>query len=141
MVTLALDGADVPEYGAAVTSAGEPAGTLTSPCESPTLEKVIGLAVLRRRFAERGARARCRSRRRDRLATVEPLPIYDPDKRRPRAESWSVGATTSSRRFRRDGFVVVEEGFIDDGAVERAPRALRAALRGPLRRPEFGRTR
>src|SRR5262249_52511331 len=50
MVTLALDGSDVPEYGAAVTSDGEPAGTLTSPCESPTFGKVIGLAVLATRF-------------------------------------------------------------------------------------------
>ncbi len=37
---------EVPEYGAAVTKDGEPAGTLTSPCESPTLGKVIGMAVL-----------------------------------------------------------------------------------------------
>ena len=32
-----LDGGDVPEYGAAVTKDGAPVGTLTSPCESPTL--------------------------------------------------------------------------------------------------------
>src|SRR5207253_8908193 len=54
MVTLALEGDSVPEYGAAVTSGGEPAGTLTSPCESPTLGKVIGLAVLEKRFAAPG---------------------------------------------------------------------------------------
>jgi glycine cleavage system aminomethyltransferase T len=30
-----------------VSKDGEPAGTLTSPCRSPTLEQVIGLAVLR----------------------------------------------------------------------------------------------
>ena len=45
-VTLVVDGA-VPGYGAAVTKDGEPVGTLTSPCESPTLGKVIGLTVLR----------------------------------------------------------------------------------------------
>src|SRR5205807_4282400 len=49
-VTLAVDGGDVPEYGAAVTSDGEPAGTLTSPCESPTLGRVIGLATVEARF-------------------------------------------------------------------------------------------
>ncbi len=46
LVTLVLDGGDVPEYGAAVTKDGEPVGTLTSPCESPTLGQVIGMAVL-----------------------------------------------------------------------------------------------
>ena len=34
----------------------EPAGTLTSPCESPTLGKVIGMAVLETRFATRARR-------------------------------------------------------------------------------------
>ena len=46
LVTLVLEGGDVPEYGAAVTKDGAPVGTLTSPCESPTLGKVIGMAVL-----------------------------------------------------------------------------------------------
>jgi aminomethyltransferase len=82
MVTLSLDGTDVPEYGAAVTSGGEPAGTLTSPCESPTLGTVIGLAVLETRFAEPGTRVEVDG---GGAATVGPLPIYDTEKRRPRA--------------------------------------------------------
>ena len=53
-VTLEVEGDEVPEYGAAVTKDGEPAGTLTSPCESPTLGKVIGLAVLETAQAEKG---------------------------------------------------------------------------------------
>src|SRR6266576_6254394 len=81
MATLAFDGTEVPEYGAAVTRAGEPAGTLTSPCESPTLEKVIGLAVLENRFAERGARLEVVVGEGTASATVGPLPIYDSDKR------------------------------------------------------------
>jgi len=81
MVTLALEGGEVPEYGAAVTKDGEPAGTLTSPCESPTLGKVIGLAVLETRFAEPGSRVEVGAA----AATVESLPLYDPSKRRPRA--------------------------------------------------------
>jgi aminomethyltransferase len=85
MVTLAFDGTEVPEYGAAVTRAGEPAGTVTSPCESPTLEKVIGLAIVETRFAERGARLEVVVGDGTASATVEPLPIYDPDKRRPRS--------------------------------------------------------
>src|SRR5258705_2917317 len=46
LVTLAVETDTAPEYGAAVLSGGEPAGTLTSPCESPTLGRVIGLAML-----------------------------------------------------------------------------------------------
>src|SRR5438034_3094201 len=82
MVTLSLEGDVVPEYGAAVASAGEPAGTLTSPCESPTLAKVIGLAVLEARFATQGTSLDVDGAG---AATVESLPIYDPEKRRPRA--------------------------------------------------------
>jgi aminomethyltransferase len=84
MVTLAVDGTDVPEYGAAVTSGGAPVGTLTSPCESPTLAKVIGLAVVETRFAERGARLEVAVGEGTASATVETLPIYDPEKQRPR---------------------------------------------------------
>ena len=84
-VTLGLDGAVVPEYGAAVTSEGEPAGTLTSPCESPTLGRVIGLAVLESRFAEVGTRLEVAIGEGTAPAIVEPLPVYDPEKRRPRA--------------------------------------------------------
>ncbi len=82
MVTLVLDGSDVPEYGAAVTAGDEPAGTLTSPCESPTQGTVIGLAVLDTQFAERGTRLEVAGAG---TATVDSLPIYDPQKRRPRA--------------------------------------------------------
>ena len=85
MVTLALAGTDVPEYGAAVMSDGAPAGTLTSPCESPTLGQVIGLAVLETRFAEPGTRLEVAVGEGSVPATVEPLPIYDPEKRRPRS--------------------------------------------------------
>ncbi len=64
-VTLVVDGA-VPEYGAAVTKDGERVGTLTSPCESPTLGKVIGLTVLRTDLARDGEQRRGRRRGRDR---------------------------------------------------------------------------
>jgi aminomethyltransferase len=85
MVTLALDGDAVPEYGAAVTKDREPAGTLTSPCKSPTLGKVIGLAVLETRFATTGERVEVALGDGTTAATVESFPIYDPEKRRPRA--------------------------------------------------------
>jgi glycine cleavage system aminomethyltransferase T len=49
------------------------------------LGKVIGLAVVKTQFAERGARLEVAVGEGTVLATVEPLPIYDPDKRRPRS--------------------------------------------------------
>jgi aminomethyltransferase len=85
LVTLAVEGGTAPEYGAAVTSGGEPAGTLTSPCESPTLGRVIGLAVLETRVAAPGTRVEVALGSETVPATVEPLPVYDPEKRRPRA--------------------------------------------------------
>ncbi len=84
MVTLGVDGADVPEYGAAVTKEGEPVGTLTSPCESPTLGRVIGLAVLDTSVALLGETVEVVLGGGTTSAHVEPLPIYDTDKRRPR---------------------------------------------------------
>jgi aminomethyltransferase len=85
MVTLALEGSEVPEYGAAVTKDGGAAGTLTSPCQSPTLGKVIGLAVLETRFARKGETVEVALGEGTARATVEDLPIYDPQKTRPRA--------------------------------------------------------
>jgi aminomethyltransferase len=85
MVTLAVDGADVPEYGAAVTKDGEPAGTLTSPCESPTLGNVIGVAVLETRHASKGETLTVAVGDGTTAATVDDFPIYDPKKRRPRS--------------------------------------------------------
>ncbi len=84
MVTLVVEGSDVPEYGAAVTKDGEPAGTLTSPCESPTLGKVIGMAVLESRLASKGETVEVAVGDGTAAATVDDFPIYDPEKRRPR---------------------------------------------------------
>ena len=70
-VTLVVDGA-VPEYGAAVTKDGEQVGTLTSPCESPTLGKTIGLTVLRSDLAREGETGRGRGRRRHRSGHGRP---------------------------------------------------------------------
>ena len=85
LVTLVVDGGEVPEYGAAVAADGSPAGTLTSPCESPTLGEVIGLAVVEARFAEPGTVLEVAVGEGRVGATVGPLPIYDPEKRRPRS--------------------------------------------------------
>lgn len=85
LVTLAVEESEAPEYGAAVTVDGEPIGTLTSPCESPTLGRVIGLAVLETRFADPGTRVDVALGDGTVPATVATLPIYDPEKRRPRS--------------------------------------------------------
>ncbi len=83
-VTLVVDG-PVPEYGAPVTKDGEPVGTLTSPCESPTLAKVIGLTVLRADLAREGQAVEVAVEGGTAVAAVAPLPIYDTKKTRPRS--------------------------------------------------------
>ena len=85
LVTLAVEGSEVPEYGAAVTKDGEPAGTLTSPCESPTLGRVIGMAVLETRFAGKGEQVEVALGDGTVAATVDDFPVYDPEKTRPRS--------------------------------------------------------
>jgi aminomethyltransferase len=85
LVTLTLEGSDVPEYGAAVTKDGGAAGTLTSPGESPTLGQVIGMAVLESAFAEKGTEVEVAVGDGTAQATVADFPIYDPEKTRPRS--------------------------------------------------------
>jgi aminomethyltransferase len=85
MVTLSVEGGDVPEYGAAVTKDGEAVGTLTSPCESPTLGQVIGMAVLDSSAAGKGERVEVALEDGVAPATVSDFPIYDPEKSRPRS--------------------------------------------------------
>ena len=82
--TLALQGDELPEYGAAVTSDGEPAGTLTSPTKSPRFGQ-IGIAILESRYAEEGHGLEVAFGEGTIQAEVEVLPIYDPQKRRPRS--------------------------------------------------------
>jgi aminomethyltransferase len=85
LVTLTLEGGEMPEYGAAVTKDGGAVGTLTSPCESPTLGQVIGMAVLESRFAEKGTEVEVAVGDGTAQATVADFPIYDPEKTRPRS--------------------------------------------------------
>jgi aminomethyltransferase len=85
LTTLRIEGDETPEYGAAVTKDGGPAGTLTSPCESPTLGKVIGLAVLETRLARKGETVDVALGDGTVSATVGDFPIYDPQKTRPRS--------------------------------------------------------
>jgi aminomethyltransferase len=84
MVTLVVEASEAPEYGASVTKDGGAAGTLTSPCESPTLGKVIGMAVLETRFAGKGTEVEVALGEGTVSATVDDFPLYDTKKRRPR---------------------------------------------------------
>jgi glycine cleavage system T protein (aminomethyltransferase) len=82
--TLVLEGDTLPEYGVAVTGDGEPAGVLTSPTKSPRFGN-IGIAVLETRFAEDGTRLQVALGDETVGAKVAVLPIYDPEKKRPRS--------------------------------------------------------
>jgi aminomethyltransferase len=82
--TLALETEELPEYGAAVTRDGEPAGTMTSPTKSPRFGQ-IGLAVLDSRFASDGEALEVAMGDGTIPARVAVLPIYDPQKQRPRS--------------------------------------------------------
>ena len=85
LVTLVVEGDAVPEYGAEVTLHGEAIGTLTSPCESPTLGQTIGMAVIDSAHAGEGGTVEVAVGDGTARATVDKLPIYDPEKSRPRA--------------------------------------------------------
>ncbi len=83
-VTLRLEGDALPEYGAEVTKDGDEVGVLTSPTDSPRFGK-IGLAVLATEHASLGSLLDVAVDDGVVSATVDALPIYDPEKRRPRA--------------------------------------------------------
>jgi aminomethyltransferase len=83
-VTLRIEGATLPEYGAAVTRDGQEIGVLTSPTDSPRFGK-IGLAVVRSGHAIPGTAVDVAVGAGTTAATVDVLPVYDTNKRRPRA--------------------------------------------------------
>lgn len=85
-VTLKLDlpGDELPEYGAAVFKDGEEVGTLTSPTNSPRFGP-IGQTVLRTALARPGERVDVTFGDGTIPASVDVLPIYDTQKKRPRS--------------------------------------------------------
>jgi aminomethyltransferase len=86
LVTLRIEGDTVPEYGAAVTVDGREAGIVRSPCQSPTFDmEVIAMAAVDRAHAEPGRRVDVAVGDGTAAATVAVLPLYDPEKRRPRS--------------------------------------------------------
>jgi aminomethyltransferase len=83
-VTLRYEADELPEYGAAVTKDGEEVGVLTSPADSPRFGK-IGLAVIASEQASVGNMLGVAVGGGIVPATVDVLPIYDTDKKRPRS--------------------------------------------------------
>jgi aminomethyltransferase len=86
LVTLRIEGDEVPEYGAAVTVDGRDVGIVRSPCQSPTFDMaVIGMATVDRALAAEGQRVDVALGDGTVSATVAALPLYDTAKRRPRS--------------------------------------------------------
>jgi aminomethyltransferase len=83
-VTLRYEADELPEYGAPVTKDGEGVGVLTSPTDSPRFG-TIGLAVIASEQAKVGAVLDVAVGDGTVPATVDVLPIYDPEKQRPRS--------------------------------------------------------
>jgi aminomethyltransferase len=84
LVTLVVEG-PVPAAGAAIARDGVRVGTLTSPCRSPELDQVIGLAVVGRKAVAEDPSLEIEVDEGWVPATVAPLSIVDPEKRRPRS--------------------------------------------------------
>ena len=86
LVTLRIEGDEVPEYGAAVTRDGQDVGIVRSPCQSPSFDMaVIAMATVDRDLARIGEEVDVAAGSGTAKATVAPLPLYDTGKKRPRA--------------------------------------------------------
>jgi len=83
-VTLRYEADELPEYGATVTKDGAEVGVLTSPTDSPRFG-TIGLAVIETAQASVGNTLDVAVGDGTISATVDALPIYDPEKKRPRS--------------------------------------------------------
>ena len=81
--TLQVEGEATPDHGAVVTKDGREVGVVTSPASSPRVG-TIGLAVLDGDVAADGEKVEVAVGDGTAAATVGPLAILDPQKRRPR---------------------------------------------------------
>ena len=86
LITLRIDGEEVPEYGATVNHDGDEAGVVRSPCKSPAFDmQVIAMAAIDRELVSEGQRVEVALGDGFVGATVSPFPLYDTQKRRPRS--------------------------------------------------------
>jgi len=76
LVGLTVEGRRVPREGCRIRKDGEDVGHVTSGTFSPTLDRPIAMALLRRDLAKEGTRLAVDLRGRDVSVTVEGLPFY-----------------------------------------------------------------
>jgi len=84
LVTVKLEGDELPEYGASVSRDGEEIGVLTSPTDSPRYGR-IGMAVLKAGHAAPGTAVEVAVGDGTVAGVVDVAPLYDTNKLRPRA--------------------------------------------------------
>jgi aminomethyltransferase len=85
LITLRIEGDEVPEYGAQVTLGGREVGIVRSPCTSPTFGEVIAMAAIDREQGGEGQELDVALGDGTVKATAAPFPIYDTEKRKPRS--------------------------------------------------------
>jgi aminomethyltransferase len=88
MTTLVVHGLESPPYNTPVLHRGREAGRLLSPSggRSPTVDRIIGMACVEAELAEPGTRLEVLlADGRVAQAVADQYPIYDPEKKRPRA--------------------------------------------------------
>ena len=88
MVTLVLAGEVAPDYNSPVYRHGREVGRLLSPSagHSPSVDRLIGMACIETELTEIGTQVEVAlADGRTVPALVEQFPIYDPEKKRPRA--------------------------------------------------------
>jgi aminomethyltransferase len=86
LITLRIEGDEVPEYGAAVTLDGREVGIVRSPCQSPTFDmQVIAMAAIDRELNQPGQQVDVALGDGTVGAAVDAFPLYDTNKTRPRS--------------------------------------------------------
>jgi aminomethyltransferase len=88
MVSLVVAGEEAPDYDSPVMRLGREVGRLLSPSagRSPTIERVIGMACVEAELTEIGTALEVTlPDGRSVPAVVDSYPMYDPEKKRPRA--------------------------------------------------------
>lgn len=85
LATLRIEGQEVPKRGAGVTADGRAMGIVRSAAWSPTFGEVIALAAINREFDQVGREVAVELGGEMARAQVARFPLYDPERKRPRA--------------------------------------------------------
>jgi aminomethyltransferase len=85
LTTLRIEGAETPEYGAAVTKDGNEVGIVRSPAGSPTFGEQLAMAAIDRALDSEGTKVEVALGDGTVSGTVAPFPYYDTQKARPRS--------------------------------------------------------